>query len=257
MTEEVGRFALCKGEEYFETIQGEGSLLGTPSIFVRFSGCNLHCVWKNSDGSIQPCDTPHSSISLEPPSKIPYKKLIDKIGASKINCVVITGGEPFIHKNLPILTSSVNKHITIETNGTVFDPEVNWDLISISPKLASSNFSSRENHKDTRINIPVLGKFVQKSIANNKDYQFKFVFSDPKDEEEILDIMSDVLIWLSNLEYRGNIPYINDHIYLMPQGNSVEEIDVNLRMLIPIASRNNWKVSDRLHIRLFGNKRGT
>ncbi|HIB89418.1 TPA: 7-carboxy-7-deazaguanine synthase QueE, partial [Candidatus Poribacteria bacterium] len=121
-----------KYSELFYTIQGEGMLIGVPSVFFRMSYCNLRCIW---------CDTPYTS--WEPEDKhISVNKVVKEI--TKYNCrhVVITGGEPFIQtKELVDLCHELNEggyHITIETNATVY-ADVSAHLISMSPKLRNSN----------------------------------------------------------------------------------------------------------------------
>lgn len=102
--------------ELYESIQGEGLLAGTPSIFLRLQGCNLRCPW---------CDQPESlsfsnrKISLEETLK-EIKKLLPRH-------VVITGGEPFAHKELPLIVKTLLEEgysVQIETNGTLWIPEM-------------------------------------------------------------------------------------------------------------------------------------
>jgi len=102
--------------EIYETVQGEGILAGTPSLFIRFQGCNLRCPW---------CDQPESlgeggrKVSLEEIAKIAT--------ASKVRHAVITGGEPFAHGELPYLVRDLLSRgfsVQIETNGTLWIPEM-------------------------------------------------------------------------------------------------------------------------------------
>jgi 7-carboxy-7-deazaguanine synthase len=116
--------------ETFYSVQGEGKLTGVPSFFVRLSGCNLRCKW---------CDTPYASWSPEGASH-DVDAIVNAAKQTGSRHVVITGGEPFIFKQLPALCGamkSANMHITIETAGTVY-AQVDCDLLSISPKLANS-----------------------------------------------------------------------------------------------------------------------
>ncbi len=142
-----------KYSELFYTIQGEGMLIGVPSVFFRMSYCNLRCIW---------CDTPYTS--WEPEDKhISVNKVVKEI--TKYNCrhVVITGGEPFIQtKELVDLCHELNEggyHITIETNATVY-ADVSAHLISMSPKLRNSNPKPDnryfEMHERERIHTDVI-----------------------------------------------------------------------------------------------------
>ena len=116
--------------ELFYSLQGEGSLVGVPSVFIRTSGCNLRCAW---------CDTPYTSWQPEG-VEMPLDRILDEVRAHPARHVVVTGGEPMIAPEIVPLTErlrALGLHITIETAGTVFQP-VACDLMSISPKLSNS-----------------------------------------------------------------------------------------------------------------------
>src|SRR5258707_11682479 len=73
--------------EIFYSVQGEGSLVGVPSIFVRTSGCNLRCSW---------CDTPYTSWNPEG-DELSTEAILERTGQyPAARHVVITGGEPMI-----------------------------------------------------------------------------------------------------------------------------------------------------------------
>ena len=120
----------------FESIQGEGSMTGTPSFFVRLAGCNMSCEW---------CDTDHrEQYKLHP------EMLLEMLQESRMPHVVITGGEPTIHDELFFVATEIiktNKTVQIETNGKlpypVFgDPEI---LVTVSPK--TPEFQRRRGHE--------------------------------------------------------------------------------------------------------------
>lgn len=116
--------------EIFYSLQGEGSLIGVPSIFVRTSGCNLRCRW---------CDTPYTSWQPEGDERS-LDEILEQVATFPGRHVVVTGGEPMIAPGIVALTQRLRArglHITIETAGTVFAP-VACDLMSISPKLANA-----------------------------------------------------------------------------------------------------------------------
>jgi 7-carboxy-7-deazaguanine synthase len=119
-----------KISEIFYSIQGEGTLAGVPSVFVRVCGCNLRCTW---------CDTPYTS--WEPEGRdMTIAEIVAEAGAFAAKHVVVTGGEPMLFPEVAELTRELKArgmHITIETAGTVDQP-VTCDLMSISPKLANS-----------------------------------------------------------------------------------------------------------------------
>jgi len=112
-------------KEIFNSIQGEGSLFGTPSLFIRLSGCNLSCPW---------CDTDHSSGH-----EVPEKELISLVGQTEMPHVVITGGEPTLQDINPVVYAAIaaGKTVQIETNGTTRYPlptKPGEVFVTVSPK---------------------------------------------------------------------------------------------------------------------------
>src|ERR1700749_4862084 len=125
-----------KISELFYSIQGEGKLLGVPSVFVRASGCNLRCTW---------CDTPYTSWSPEGAHQS-IAQIVSQVQGFGASHVVVPGGEPLIAPEIVSLTNGLRDaglHITVETAGTVYEP-VECDLMSISPKLSNSTPRERE-----------------------------------------------------------------------------------------------------------------
>jgi organic radical activating enzyme len=99
--------------EIFSSIEGEGSLIGFPVLFIRLEGCNLRCPW---------CDT---TYSYDGKSFKNYKleQILDIVKKSRYKRVCLTGGEPLLTPNIDILASKIlklNKFLIIETNGTIF-----------------------------------------------------------------------------------------------------------------------------------------
>src|ERR1700749_3162604 len=116
--------------EIFYSLQGEGILVGVPSVFVRTSGCNLRCTW---------CDTPYTSWNPEG-SELAAEEIVRQVRAFPAAHAVLTGGEPMLFADsitLPQGFREAGLHITVETAGTIYQP-VACDLMSISPKLANS-----------------------------------------------------------------------------------------------------------------------
>src|SRR6201996_6192193 len=104
-----------KISELFHSIQGEGKLVGVPSVFVRASGCNLRCSW---------CDTPYAS--WEPEGQNLEGSEIGRQGSAfETRPGVVTGGEPMIMPDIEPLCAALRErghHITIETAATVYKP---------------------------------------------------------------------------------------------------------------------------------------
>jgi 7-carboxy-7-deazaguanine synthase len=223
--------------EVFYSIQGEGSLAGVPSAFVRTSGCNLRCVW---------CDTPYTSWKPEG-SEQPIADLLQQIEAfGSPKHVVITGGEPMISPQIVELTQAfknAGKHITIETAGTVAAP-VHCDLMSISPKLANSTPFERDGgrwaaqHDRLRFQPQILLQLMREY-----SYQLKFVIAAPGDLTELNRIVDE-------------LQADRDRVILMPEGTKRDIVQERGLWLAEICKREGYRFSPRLHIDLWGDRRG-
>lgn len=223
--------------EVYVAPQGEGQFAGTPSVFVRTTGCNLRCWY---------CDTPFTSWDPEG-TKQPVDELVAQIRGHQIEHVVVTGGEPMLARELSELTEQLAAHghyITIETAGTLLRPCV-AHLMSISPKLSNSTPSpSRstfwaEQHESQRHRPEVITALVR-----DFPYQFKFVVDAPADIAEIE-------------AYLKSFPQIDRaQVWLMPQAISAEALREKSMWLEPIAQAAGLRFSSRLHIAQYGNVRG-
>lgn len=246
MTSEKSLRLNLTADGIFHTVQGEGRFVGVPSIFVRLSGCNLRCAWKDEDGKVTLCDTPYSSHQPERNIR-PVKEVLQDV--MDINCkhVVITGGEPFMQKPVVALIDTLvynKRHVTVETNGTLF-LECAASFLSISPKLKSSCFPESPgyaSHDAKRLDPGVLTRMVQ------HDHQLKFVVNSPEDLAEIDE-------YVAGLSARVKKD-LRESVYLMPQGISVEQFDAKLPWMIEWAKARGFNIADRFHIRVFGAKRG-
>src|SRR6267142_3797328 len=254
--------------EIFSSLQGEGLLTGMPSVFVRASGCNLRCWF---------CDTPYTSwqpegddwsveeIVVEVERLRGEGKLPEAVGCiSEAQCtivqlekvhfvrqgglmhptepihhVVITGGEPMLYAEMIPLCQRLRAgglHITIETAGTLFLP-VDCDLMSISPKLASSTPAEvragrwAARHEQTRHRADVIER-----LTSDYNYQLKFVIDRPADLEE-------VNCWLAKF------PRVNRHrVLLMPQGIDVVGLVQIGTWLEPYCREHGFVYCPRKHI---------
>jgi 7-carboxy-7-deazaguanine synthase len=219
--------------EIFHSIQGEGSLLGVPSVFVRTSGCNLRCQW---------CDTPYTSWHPEGDDWT-LDRILAAVEAHSARHVVVTGGEPMIAREIVELTHGLRArglHITIETAGTVFAP-VACDLMSISPKLANSTPTGEwnERHEGLRIQPEVLRRLMA-----DYDYQLKFVIARPEDISEARDLVRALGADAAK-------------VILMPEGIDGSVLRERGVWLAEICKREGFRFSPRLHVELWGNRRGT
>jgi 7-carboxy-7-deazaguanine synthase len=224
--------------EIFYSIQGEGRLLGVPSVFVRTSGCNLRCRW---------CDTPYTS--WKPEGKTwSIKNIVAEVGRFPTRHVVITGGEPLLAPDIEELTLELKQrgaHITIETAATIFKPLMG-DLISLSPKLANSTPWQRSAgkfaamHDKHRLNYSVMQKFI-----DGYEYQLKFVVDRKKDLDEVRAV----------LEQLNRVDAAK--VMLMAQGTKQKELVRKAQWIVESCQQYGYSYTPRLHIQLFGNRRGT
>jgi 7-carboxy-7-deazaguanine synthase len=218
--------------ELFYSIQGEGSLVGVPSVFIRTSGCNLRCAW---------CDTPYTSWQPEG-AELTLGQIVDEVKAHPARHVVVTGGEPMIAPEIVPLTERLHGlglHITIETAGTVLQP-VACDLMSISPKLANSTPTGRwaAQHDRLRIQPEVLLELMARY-----PYQLKFVIETPGDLDEVRALI-------------GTLGADRSRVILMPEGTDRNRLRERAVWLAEICKREGFRFSPRLHVELWGHRRG-
>jgi 7-carboxy-7-deazaguanine synthase len=222
-----------KISEIFHSIQGEGTLVGVPSVFVRTSGCNLRCTW---------CDTPYTSWQPEGEERS-VSSIVDEVAGYGARHVVITGGEPMIAPEIEELTERLTQHITIETAGTV-EANVRCDLMSISPKLANSTPRTRDNgrwadqHERLRYQPEILRRLIQRY-----PYQLKFVIAEPDDLQQVNAMLPE-------------IGASRDSVVLMAEGLDAAILAERGRWLAEIAKQEGFRMTPRMHIDLWGNRRG-
>jgi 7-carboxy-7-deazaguanine synthase len=226
--------------EIFYSLQGEGTLTGVPSVFVRASGCNLRCNW---------CDTPYASWNPEGEQRS-ISQILAEIQLHPARHVVLTGGEPMVAKDVTLLASEIKKlghHITIETAATVEPNGIACDLASLSPKLLNSapdarlSATWRKKHEATRWQPAVVRAWI-----DAYPYQFKFVVAQPMDVDELEGMLNSL---------DREIP--RDRVLLMPEGTTLDAIRARAGWLGELCKARGYRYAHRLHIELYGNKRGT
>ncbi|MFH1884204.1 MAG: 7-carboxy-7-deazaguanine synthase QueE [Planctomycetota bacterium] len=249
--------------EIFYSLQGEGFLAGVPSVFVRLAGCPLRCKW---------CDTKYAwdqragqdYTIAEIVQTVLRKESLGQQWPCKF--VVITGGEPMINSDLPKLVQQLkaaDKHITIETAGIAFMPDLACDLMSISPKLSNSAPTAEDRSQKTENRslapTPVVGagdtevrrqKFLRLDIAvlreliDSYDYQLKFVVDSEADLPEIQQ----------TLEKLGNVD--TEKVMLMPQAKTRDELLLKSPMVAEMCKHSGFAFSQRLQVLLWNNQKG-
>lgn len=248
------KLANFKGQpEIFHSIQGEGKNMGQASVFIRTSLCNLHCIWCDTDYTWNWENTrfEHNYDSRPGYKKYKMEEMILEKSPSEIydivektGClnVILTGGEPMLQQEELVelmqyfRAKNQDYFFEVETNGTLvptddFDKLVNQ--YNVSPKISNSNNSKKLREK------PAAYKF----FSDSKEAVFKFVVSNKEDLEEILEICEKYAIDTKK-------------VYLMPEGINRKELSDRQLWLVEICKKYNFKYTDRLHIHIFGDKRG-
>jgi 7-carboxy-7-deazaguanine synthase len=224
--------------EIFSSIQGEGLLTGTPSAFIRASGCNLRCRF---------CDTPYASWQPEG-EDLSVEEIVGRVEDLGCSHAVLTGGEPMLFAEMIPLSGELERrgyHVTVETAGTLYLP-VACDLMSISPKLSNSAPPPERHarwawrHETARHRPEVIRRLVAEYA-----YQVKFVVDRIEDCREV-----DA--------YLAGFPEIDrGRVMLMPQGTDAASLEQKARWLVPYCERNALGYCPRVHIERFGLVRGT
>jgi len=216
--------------EIFYSIQGEGVLSGTPSVFVRLAGCNLSCSW---------CDTKYASRDTEG-EELTVDEIIRRVAEYPARHFVLTGGEPMIADEIHCLAERLNalgKHVTIETNATVAPDGIRADLASLSPKLRHSQAKAGA---DPPWRLDVLRDWIDRY-----DYQLKFVV---KSEGDILEV-HELLGMLERY-----VP--SDKVLLMPEGVDMDTVRGREAMVAGLCKEHGYRYCRRLHLEMYGGREG-
>lgn len=246
---------LVISEIFGPTIQGEGKSVGRRCGFLRLGFCNLHCRWCDTaftwrfNDSFEHVSQKTYNIDNEL-TEMTFEETIEKIRTLDVDFLVISGGEPLLQADAlnELLSSFVYRkdrpeinRIEMETAGTI-EP-IKFDYLSgmfkegifynVSPKLSNSG-----NKEEYRYNKKVLERFLWTERAI-----FKFVVTSPQDMLEIKEIQTEV-----------GIP--NELIYIMAEGTDIETQETRMKEIIPAVINQGWNITPRLHVQLWGNKRG-
>lgn len=228
--------------ERFVSLQGEGTLVGVPSSFVRVFGCNLRCTW---------CDSP--ATSWAPTGEQTAIAEIVDFCARGPRHVVLTGGEPLLFPGVATLSQALRAaghHITVETAGTVWLDDLACDLLSVSPKLAHSTPWVRapqlaERHERARLNPEVLRRLLASC-----PWQLKFVVRAAEaaaDLAEVEDLLAKLGVSASE----------RDRVLVMPECTDPTALHAGYRTLVSACIERGFRLGERLHIALFGHTPGT
>lgn len=244
---------LGDGPEIFHTIQGEGISTGAPAVFIRASRCNLHCHWCDTDHTWNFKGTPWPHEKDAIPGYTKHEKAdvtfeieplaaAERILAHACDRTVITGGEPLLQQDAflevihHIRAQDPSHQFEVETNGTrIPSPEfaAAVNQFNVSPKLANAGMPEK-----LRLNPAALAFY-----AGHPQAWFKFVVAAPGDLGEIEALIADHGI-------------SRKRVLLMPEGRTAAELDRSSEWLAEVCRDSGYRFCDRLHVRIWGDKRG-
>ena len=225
---------LVVSEVFGPTWQGEGPSLGRRAGFVRLGRCNLACTF---------CDTPYTwrwtdhdpAVELR---TVSVDDVLTELDAMNVPLVVVTGGEPLLQQShLPPLLRPLRSgglDVEVETAGTLAPSAELVELVTrfnVSPKLANSG-----NELERRLRPEVLRAFEASGKA-----AFKFVAVGVGDLDEIGRIVDDHAL---------------TDVWVMPEGTDAETLVARSRDLIEPVLARGWNLTTRLHVLLWGDRRG-
>ena len=212
--------------EAFRSLQGEGPSAGTPAVFVRLQGCDVGCRW---------CDTRYSwePRGGEPLSLEALEERARDLGPAPL--LVVTGGEPLEHPGIGALLERLAAswpRVEVETSG-IAPPTARHDRLryNVSPKLPSATPRWEETWAHAAL------------WRDEPSATFKIVVGDPPDPQEA-----------ERLIERHALP--PERVMLMPEGLTDEVLRRRAADLAPLCQRHGWRLSPRLHVWMWGARRG-
>ncbi|GAA0755096.1 organic radical activating enzyme [Erythromicrobium ramosum] len=233
------------GPEIFASLQGEGPSMGLPVAFVRLSRCNLACTWCDTaytwrfEGDNRPhrdgiaFERKANQVTLSPADTA------ERIAALGQQRLVITGGEPLLQAGAlaEMLALLPDISVEIETNGTVAPParlDVRVDQYNVSPKLA---------HSGNPADLALIPERLEAWASDPRAF-LKFVIAAPEDVEEVLALQQ---------RYR----FKPGQVFLMAEGTDSATLRARQVWLSDLCLKHGFRMSDRMHIHLYGDTRGT
>jgi organic radical activating enzyme len=233
------------GPEIFASLQGEGPSMGMPVAFVRLSRCNLACTWCDTaytwrfEGDNRPhrdgltYDRKANQVTMTP------AETAERIAVLGQKRLVITGGEPLLQAGAltEMLEHLPDMAIELETNGTVAPPvrlDIRVDQYNVSPKLS---------HSGNPADLALIPERLDAWATDPRAF-LKFVIASPEDVSEVLELQ---------LRYR----FRPERVFLMAEGTDSATQRERQAWLSDLCLEHGFRMSDRMHIHLYGDTRGT
>lgn len=231
--------------EIFASLQGEGPSAGTPVAFVRLSRCNLACVWCDTaytwhfEGDNRPHRSGETFARKANQVTLEVADVAARIAALGQKRLVVTGGEPLLQASAlaELLELLPDMTVEIETNGTIAPParlDIRVDQYNVSPKLA---------HSGNDAALALIPERLDAWAADPRAF-LKFVIASPGDLDEVLALQR---------RYR----FRPGQVFLMAEGTASATLRERQQWLSALCLKHGFRMSDRLHIHLFGDTRGT
>lgn len=229
-TAETADMAIPLADPLFFSLQGEGASIGRPSVFVRLMGCSVGCAW---------CDTKYS-WSGSPVAEETISGILDFCGRHDGAQVVVTGGEPLESPKFAALVESLHRaglRVEVETAGHVPPSEDALERVdqwNVSPKLRSARISEEKR--------PETLDWLRRA----SEPHLKFV---AHQAEEIAEVEAF-------LEKYGLDDFPRSRVIISPGGKTREQAQGRLLPLAEAAMNRGFRFTPRLHVLLWGDKRG-
>jgi organic radical activating enzyme len=228
--------ATLKVSEIFESLQGEGVSSGAPCVFVRLAQCNLHCSW---------CDTKYTwdferyryEDEVHEQSVAEVARIVNAAPSRRL---VLTGGEPLLQQRALkefFARLAPDIAVEVETNGTIVpDPSAlsrvnQWN---VSPKLANAGDPAQFRIRPEALTVlRDTGRAYLKLVVNG--------------EADLAE--ADALI--------ARLAWPSDRVVLMPEAADREQLRARSFAVAEAARARSYRFSSRLHLELWGGRRGT
>ena len=225
-----------KVSEIFESLQGEGVSIGAPCIFVRLAQCNLHCTW---------CDTKYTwdferYRYEEEVREQSVAEVAQLVNAAPSRRLVLTGGEPLLQQRALgefFARLAPDIAVEVETNGTIVPERAALSRVNqwnVSPKLASAG-----DPEAFRIRPEAL-----LALRDSGRAYLKLVVSGDQDFAE-----ADALV--------ARLAWPSARVSLMPEAADREQLRARSFAVAEAARARSYRFSSRLHLELWGGRRGT